>query len=521
MMVAAALILVAFVQEPPREEKKLVIRTKDVSPDALLQYVCRECGWTLIYSEKARPEGTITLSNDGPVAEGKIVDFLNTALVKSKVQVILVDRVLKVVTEDEAKKSGPSIFVGSDPLEIPPDDTIRTQVIPLKHVNVVDLAKELKVILDDAAPKWAINTYSNSIIVTEKGVVIYRLVRILRVLDVEAPDRLKVMVVALKNADATETAKMLNDLFKREQQADPAAQNPMWRALRGAMGGGEAPAKPVAAEIVRIVADVRTNSIVVSATDGNLKVIRATIDGLDTSSGEAIRMKLYPLRYADAAETAAFIAKIFEQEQKTSSRGRSPFSFQPSAEPEATSRFREVKAVADVRSNSVVVAASGLNLGIVDQLVERLDRQTEDVLQVKVYKLKNGQAPEMAALLQSMFRPQTRSTVPNGTALAPAQEVQITADARTNSIVIKASEANLLVAEEILATLEDDPTEPTETWVMELQYAKAEDVAKLLRDLFGQGTNVQALPGTQTIVGRTPASQTEAVRRVVTGGGEK
>ncbi len=557
---------IASPQDKPKDEKKLVFNFKDTSAEVVLQYVCKELNWTLVYGEKAKPEGTVTAWSDSAIPESKVIDFLNTALAKSKVQVVLLAGVLKVITEEDARKGTYNIFYGCDPAEITPNDTMRTQIIPLKNMNVVDISKELKTILDDAASKWAINTYSNAIVVTEKASTIYRLVRIFKVLDVQAADRLKVTVFSLKYADATETSKLLNELFKKEQQAQGRGGpfGEMMRMFGGGGGGGGGDrgptAKTLATELVRITADIRTNSVVASATEDNMKIIKETIDQLDTEKGEAIKLKLYPLRYADAQAAATLITQIFADEQKASAnnnRNRNPFQFNPfggGAQPtDPSGQSREVKAVADVRTNSVLVAGNELNLKIVDQLVTELDRQLSDVLQVKVFKLKNAQASGMATILQAVFRPQVTATQNAGrttgnnnqggggmqmfggqnrggstsTTLSPAQEVEITSDTRTNSIIIKASEDYIAIAEELIKQLDEDPTEQYSTYVIPLDNANASDVATILQNLLrgntgtGQnraGTTQGQLPGIGGQTGQGAARNSQAGSARGTGG---
>ena len=102
-------------------------------------------------------------------------------------------------------------------------------------------------------------------------------------IDVSASAELKIKVFALKNADATETAKTLNEVFKREtMRADTGRQDPLQNMMRmfggggrdgGGRGGGEAGPTPraLAHEMVRITAEARTNSVIVTATEDNLK----------------------------------------------------------------------------------------------------------------------------------------------------------------------------------------------------------------------------------------------------------
>src|SRR5688572_33388831 len=85
-------------------EKRLEFKFRDAGVEKVLEYVCNQMKWTLVKSPSAKMEGTITAYNESLVPESKVVDFLNTALQSAKLQVILQDATLKVVTEEEAKK---------------------------------------------------------------------------------------------------------------------------------------------------------------------------------------------------------------------------------------------------------------------------------------------------------------------------------------------------------------------------------------------------------------------------------
>jgi len=60
----------------------------------------------------------------------------------------------------------------------------------------------------------------------------------LRVIDVSTSAELKIKVFPLKNADATETAKTLNDVFKRETRSGDRQCQPACRTSGGCSGRG-------------------------------------------------------------------------------------------------------------------------------------------------------------------------------------------------------------------------------------------------------------------------------------------
>ena len=245
VIVAMALLSLPVVaQDKPAAdgEKRLKFNFKDASLDTILRYVSSVTGW--IFVQEKATSGTITAVSDTDVPVTKCLDFLNSAL-RQHGRVILnpyspalpkEGQTLKVLDVSDAMKRGVEIYVGLDVESIPLTDQVRTQIIPLKAVNVVDVQKELGEVLrsalagttDGSTGSMAVSTYSNSIILTGRSEGINRAARILRVIDVGTSAELKVKVYTLKNADATETAKTLNEVFKREtMKADTGNANPM------------------------------------------------------------------------------------------------------------------------------------------------------------------------------------------------------------------------------------------------------------------------------------------------------
>jgi len=539
----AVLTLPVWAQDKPAgEEKKLSFKMKDASVDAVLQYVSSVTGW--LFVQEKPTSGTITAVSDTDVPVSKVLDFLNSAL-RQHGRVILnpyspalpvAGQTLKVLDVSDAMKRGFEIYVGAEVESIPLTDQVRTQIVPLKAVNVIDVQKELGELLrsaltgttDGTSGSMAVSSYSNSIILTGRSEGISRAVRILRVIDVGTSAELKLKVFPLKNADATETAKTLNDVFKKEtMKAETGNANPMsniWRMFggggRGGRGGEEGGSGPspraLAHEMVRITAEARTNSVIVSATEDNMKIIEDLVVRLDDKTAAAIKLKLYALRFADATGVAKLVNDLFAEtptnsqpQQQRGGRGGMPVWMGGGAggtgtEPQGATK--EVRAVPDMRTNSVLVAASEQRLVLIDAVMTEIDRQVNDLLVVKIYKLENADPTQMATVLQSLFKPQITATQnagrttggggrnnsrvamaggasSSGNGLLPSEEVEIAADTRTRAVIVKASKEYIAIVDDVVKQLDQDPTETVSTYVIPLRNADASSLALTLQNL--------------------------------------
>jgi type II secretory pathway component GspD/PulD (secretin) len=106
-------------------------------------------------------------------------------------------------------------------------------------------------------------------------------------------------------------------------------------------------------DTVQISADVRTNSVLVKGSEGDLKVVEALLRKLDVKpTGNVIRV--FQLKHANANRLADTLTSLF-----------------------ASTVEVPIRFVADVGSNSIIAIGSEPDLTVVEALLVRLDRETE------------------------------------------------------------------------------------------------------------------------------------------------
>jgi len=129
-------------------------------------------------------------------------------------------------------------------------------------------------------------------------------------------------VFRLKNANAGEAARVLNEWFnpQPQQQQQQRNQNPFQQLFQGRLGGAQQPAanpeetKPR----VRIVAEQTSNSLLVRANMLDLITIKNLLDSvIDKGAGDSNAVvkpfRFGPLQYAVATEVASLIQQIFSE----------------------------------------------------------------------------------------------------------------------------------------------------------------------------------------------------------------
>lgn len=220
-------------------------------------------------------------------------------------------------------------------------DKIVTRIIGLNYAD----ADELKALLTPLVPKGnIILSYrdSNMLIITAPQTSIERLVKIIETIDIEGIGR-KISVLPVKYADADKLVNSLSTIFTEKRQR----------------GKG----KTDEAEIVKLVADERTNSIILLASEQESRRIEALVEILDRKvpKGEE-RIRVYYLEHANAEDMAAVLQEIPQAEgQKKEGQKKAPLLSE------------DIKITADKATNSLLIIADKDDYPVLEDVISKLD----------------------------------------------------------------------------------------------------------------------------------------------------
>lgn len=506
------------------QEVKVKFQFKEAPIEEVLEYVGKVTGLQVVNEAKAT--GKVTAWSDSEIPVSHVLAFLESSL-EQKYGLVKLGSVVSVLKYEDAKKRTLDIRVTRLPEEVPNTDQVLTVIYPLRNLNVVEVNKEL----DELYPKNAtvlMNTYSNTLIITGRGDEIHKMMVVFSKIDVEAKEKLVMRVVRLLNADATETAKMINDLFVEEnaEQSNPFGgfMRMMMRGGRGE-GPGGVEAKEVASEVIRVVADVRTNSVLIASTEPNVEKIVEIVKQLD-EVGASTKVGIFVLQFADAEATAQLLNDLFTPKRTSTSSqnqqrggggggGRNNMWWmqgggRQGGQAQPTAVETDFNAVADVRTNSVIVTAGEGQLEQIQDLMKTIDKPMTEYLSVRVFRLRNADATETASQIKSMFdmTSTTASTTgggnsrnqriqggqqqsaPTGGGMLPSQQVDVVADARTNSVIVKASIEYMGVIEKMVQELDAQQSEDAQIIVYDPRNVDPAVLVELLRSVNG-GQKIQ------------------------------
>ncbi len=430
------------VEPAPTGEKNLRLNFRGVPLEMVLDYLSKAAGFIIVLETEVK--GKVDVWSQQPLSTDEAVNLLNSILNKNGYAAIRNGRTLTIVSRDEAKKRDIPVRSGADPLAIPKNDEMVTQVVPVRYANAVQMTKDLQPLLPTYANLSA-NESGNALVITDTQADIRRMVEIVKALDTSISSISAIRVFPLRYADAKELANVVKELFPApssntgRNNNDPRAQFFSRFAGGGPGGGGpggggqsgsgQSEARQAASRVTA-VADERTNSLVVSAPDEVIPILEQLVKEIDTNAENITELRVFHLLYSDPVEMADMLSSLFPDDSRTDS-SRSDVQFRRGGPGEgffgrqgglgntqqASERAKmkgRVVAVADQRTSSVIVSAASDLMPQIAEMIAQLDANPAKKQKVFVYSLENADVDNVEEVLREMFEGQnsrnTRST---------------------------------------------------------------------------------------------------------------
>ena len=203
---------------------------------------------------------------------------------------------------------------------------------------------------------------SNSLIVSAPEVSMDMMLALIQQLDQPTSTVAEIKVFALENADAASMIELLTTLF---EPADDANQPGVQIVGAEDASSGLIP--------LRFSVDIRTNSIIAIGGGDALRVVEAILLRLDESDVRQRQTTVVKLRNSPATEIAAAI-NLFLQSQRDLA----------AIDPELVSNIelleREIIAVAEPVSNSLLISATPRYYEEIQRLIQKLDEEPPQVV---------------------------------------------------------------------------------------------------------------------------------------------
>jgi general secretion pathway protein D len=281
------LVLLLAASAPAADPPRMVVLNFDnADVEVVVQAVAEIAGFNYVFGPNVRGR-KVTVQTVGKIPREEVLNLLLTVLDVNGLAAVKSDNVYRIITRDGAPQTPLRTVVGSEPAPDPAGGEVVTQIVPLKYLGAADAVALLRPFV---AAEGAVSAHreTNLLILTDTASNVRRVLEILKVMDVpvalEEPQ-----IIPLQHADAQELAQLLTQLFlsgRLRGGAAPIASPPVPSAPPAP---GAPPRPSVAASDVGggperpplIVAERRSNALVVHARKQELEAIRRLVERLD------------------------------------------------------------------------------------------------------------------------------------------------------------------------------------------------------------------------------------------------
>lgn len=330
-------------------QENATLNFEDAEISAVIATVSEITGRNFIVDPRVK--GKVTVLSPTPLTPDGVYEAFLSILQVHGFAAVQVGDVIKIVPEADAKQGGVR-----NPGRIASDDII-TRVISIENVS----AAQLVPILRPLVPQYghlAAYTPSNMLIISDRAANVDRIENIIRRID-QTGDR-DIEVVKLENAAAPEVVRLVTDLTQEGKKADPTAAQ------------------------VSVVADERTNSVLIGGDKTQRLSIRAMIAQLDSATDTDGYTQVVYLRYAEAEQLAPVLEGYAAQAATTpASTGGGNTTTVAAASPASSSRSggqNEYRIIPEPGTNSLVITAPPKTMRALRSVIEQLDIRRAQVL---------------------------------------------------------------------------------------------------------------------------------------------
>jgi len=297
---------------------------------------------------------------------------------------------------------------------------------------------------------------SNSIVVVGQGETMDLVLGLIRDLDTERSDvtRTIVRTVPVENADLNAIAQVIRNAF---QERDVGR---FWVSF------GQSS--------VSVSVDAQRRLLILVGEKAKVEQAVEYATTLAATPGiEDRAIELVPLRYADARRAERTLTQFFRQ--KAANEGRRPDA---------------VTIIGSADGNVLMVSAEPEDLSLLEDMVAQIDQpDLPEGRRIEVFALRTADPGEAGQAIRSMIpgRP-------------GEQGVRVTPQPSRNAIIVSAQEEQFPLIEELIGKLDTDTVAPFVS--VQLDEARAQDVARTLREALPQGFSVEitAVDRTNTVI---------------------
>ena len=318
--------------------QEYTVNLKDTDIQEFIKFVADVTGTTMVVDPNVK--GKVRVISSKPVTQSELYDLFLSILDVQGFTAVRSGEVIRIVPSKDARSSPVPLMDEQSPAGTA---EYVTQVIRLDNISAAKLIPVLRPLVPQQA-HMAAYAPSNAIIISDIRSNIGRIVDIIERMDRSAIQTTE--VIRLKYGVAEDVVSMLNTLEKSRQGEGAEADK----------------------EVV-LVADKRTNSVVVTADELSVDRIRKLVSYLDTPLEQSGNVRVVYLEYADAKEVAEVLTRVMQNISRLEDGGTNKRSNNSNSTIEA-----------DEGTNSLIITADTDEMAALEAVIARLDIRRAQVL---------------------------------------------------------------------------------------------------------------------------------------------
>ncbi len=300
-----------------------------------------------------RVKGNVTVVSKSPMTADEIYELFQTVLSVHGYTAVPGNGVIKLVPNTGAKQDTIRLCKDINSSELV------TCVIPIKNTSAIELVPILRPLIPQYGHLAGVAS-ANSLIITDHSSNVKRIMEIIAKLDGAGSEELE--VIQLKSAGVNDMVEMLANL----EPVDTGNS-----AKAGGSGGR-----------VTVVAEDRTNRIILKGEKSARARIRSLVEELDKPSEFSGSTKVVYLRYAEAAKVAELLKNLSSGQSGTvTSRKKGTGAAKGAGVASGGGATTEgVNIQADETLNALIIRAEPSDMSDLQEIIKQLDVRRAQVL---------------------------------------------------------------------------------------------------------------------------------------------
>ncbi len=339
----------------------------DVEIKDMIRQISALSGKNFIINDKVR--GKITIVSDKKMTKEEAYQaFLSALEINGFTTVMTPSGLISIVPQKESWSKPIDVYKKENPTT----DKYITRIIQLQNISANEVSSLIKGMVSKSGNMFAYPT-TNSIIITDTGSNINHLLQLINELDKEGPQETMEMIPII-HADAKDIADKITQIFDKSASKSKTS-------VRSRRSRSKTTQLEDVQSISKVLADERTNSVLIMGTKRAIIKVRAFIAKLDRPlAGAEGKIHVYYLKYAKSEDVATVLSNLVSSSKSKSSK-TSKKSTSKKSTAGAVTLQGGVQVTADADTNSLIVVASAKDYQIlVDQVIKKLD-----ILRPQVY----------------------------------------------------------------------------------------------------------------------------------------